>query len=268
MKYISAIFLLLVFCIFFCSCGHNYKTKQTYRTDDELIDSVITGATLQSVQERPLLEAKILTLNEPLPQTETTKKNALKTPVFKLTARNFKPGEMYTCYEVNLTRQKKFRDQFSVTKEGRLFSTSKMSYIEDNHITCGKVTNGEPIFIVLVSSDKSIGAVAILQPNPIEYIWEDGAKVIYSMITPDASNFSMIWSGFIPNEEIILASTSCDEKGYMTFKADSKGDVTGIFSPAVIGYSGGQVKLRISRVNFEDTIITFNWGTNAKLTLK
>jgi len=179
---------------------------------------------------------------------------------------NFREGEEYNFYVVNLEKCIDFLGEVVVDERGILLG------VDPSNPECYAIKlafnnffmNGEGVSYVLEhknGSNECLGTT--IYPNPIEAQWEDGAEVVIASLLPTMELFSVKGKGFIPAEELQIISVSGDERipGPMTVWKDGTWSMQ--LLPATIGHAGGEAELIVQRSSGERTL-DFFWGKEAE----
>jgi hypothetical protein len=147
---------------------------------------------------------------------------------------------------------------FRVDHTGRVVEASRSDPLR---LTAGGFTKGEWMEVVLISTDKSINAVAKVIPFPIEV--KDGlCRAWMELGSSDRKTFILFVEGLTPNIEVNTVSRSEKETLEGKAKTSATGTFTSIVLPATIGKQSGWASYEIAEKSCQ-LKLDFEWGTSA-----
>jgi hypothetical protein len=235
------------------------------KTEDEIIASSVSAAVYNENTTGPKLVTKKISGKELATILQTDVENQINDPTYLLEFKNFRPGDLYTFYQLNVIGNKYYLGEYVITEKGNLFSIKNGEFHEFFIHRFGEFINGEPAYFAMVSGDKNSCIASVITPNPIEFKWEDGAYVCLVMETLDASRFVLTGKGFKPNEQLIAKSESCDSQLTNVLNASADGTIVVNINATVMNEIGGRASITIQRYEPDSQIgiLKYLWGADA-----
>ena len=248
-----------LFCVLACSCARDSSFDDS---DREIMQKAIARNLERKPSKGPAMVAKAISAEEIAERLALENVN-LTDPAFTFVTSGFQPGDSYDFYMLNMLYKKVSHDQYIVNDEGKLVA-KKNGYYFDNSLQFGNgFMNAEPKFAILLSSDKKTCLATTIVSKPVEFAWTDGAHIQLIMLSPDACQFNLVGTGFLPNESLTMCATSCQERLEGACPASSEGTIQGLILPAVVNQPGGNATIEIKRQNGDIGTLNYFWGLDA-----
>lgn len=254
---LSRLFMFLIMSMYLTGCAPSINQER-------ILDSITQKRGIDS--EGPQLTCRRLTNEE---FQEIFQKDLLPVQaIYRLEIENFKPGNQYRLYSVDLKKRITPMGEFTVDDQAQLISMDLFDpmnpYLTKKIMFNDFFLNGEEISYVLVAKDDSEYIAASIAPNPIEISWEDGACVSIVSLHENMEIFLAKAKNFIPNEKISIVSVSNNESLPLEILATPNGTWDSFFLPATIGHDSGCCKLIIKREHADEaSTLEFKWGKAA-----
>lgn len=232
-----------------CTGQHNYFTSSSTLKEDRKQDNGI------------VFEYQDIT-----DQFNSDSKEMPKKKVGRIITRGFPKGKKYIFCTFSKDDRLSIIDFCEANDWGELITIGKeRKLLSDTNLFLEGFMNGERIIYAAATDDFKAHWKTIVDPNPIQTTWEDGATITVEMISPDATQFCMQGKAFSPNEELKFTSNSNNEVMRFNIKAEADGTWTSILLPAVIGYTGGINLITIDRVFMKQKrTLRYFWGDVAR----
>lgn len=233
----------------------------TLKTKDEMIADAVVFKKGKQTSREAIFEC------EDIPQNETTVDSSTYKfqKICKLITRGFPKGKNFQFCTVSMDLHVLHYFKCIANDLGELIIIKDHPKpLSDVTMHLGSFMNGERVYYVIMSEDFKTHWSIILEPNPIQEFWDDGAKVSLEMLTPYANLFLVSGTNFCPDEELLITSTSKDEVISWTINVSSNGEWHMLYSPAVEGYIGGKVSYQVERKSMKKKrLLKFFWGDEA-----
>lgn len=175
---------------------------------------------------------------------------------YTLKTSGFPKDQRYALYGQWMTGESKEQDRgFRIDDSGTVRSKDGDEFT----LMLGRMFAGEYAVFALVSEDAASKAFVEITPFPIQAEGTGGCRLFVRPMEVNGQAFSITGSGFKPNEELKIFSTSSGESAKSTVKGREDGTLKFVLFPAVVGKTGGDASFQAS--DSACTVkVTYTWG--------
>ena len=171
-------------------------------------------------------------------------------------AAGFPKDQRYALYGQWMTGQSK-----EVVRDMRIDESGSVRTADGDEfdLSLGGMFLGEYVKFGLVSEDAASKAFVEITPFPIQDEGTGGCRLFVRPMEASGQAFSITGSGFKPNEDLKIHSTSSNESGDSKVKGRDDGSLKFVLFPATVGRKGGDATFQASDSTCTVNV-SYKWG--------